>query len=42
MAEAFEKFLVHLAAGSPLFDTPRLTREMEAAFEAMLAAAVKR
>jgi protein O-GlcNAc transferase len=31
-----------LTAGSPLFDTPRLARDMEAAFEAMLAAAVKR
>ena len=31
-----------LAAGSPLFDTPRLARDMEAAYEKMLAAAVKR
>ncbi len=30
-----------LAAGSPLFDTPRMARDMEAAFEAMLAAAAK-
>ncbi len=31
-----------LAAESPLFDTPRLARDMEAAYAAMLAAAVKR
>jgi predicted O-linked N-acetylglucosamine transferase (SPINDLY family) len=29
-----------LAAGSPLFDTPRLARDMEAAYEKMLAARV--
>ncbi len=31
-----------LAAESPLFDTPRLARDIEAAYAAMLAAAVKR